>query len=96
MAIVAKTSRPTTLGQRFRLLTEALLMEAAQKAMLREYPNTGASPYPKTGPTLRSLPLPLPARVQAHALATATAHDAAVSREADSTLARPGLGAGGG
>lgn len=50
MAIVAKTSRPTTLGQRFRLLTEALLMEAAQKAMLRQYPNTGASPYPKTGP----------------------------------------------
>ena len=49
MAIVGKKSTPTTPLQKFRLLTEGLLMEVAQKDMLRQYPNTGASPYPKEG-----------------------------------------------
>lgn len=49
MAIVGKKSTPTTSLQKFRLLTESLLMEVAQKDMLRQYPHTGASPYPKEG-----------------------------------------------
>ena len=48
MAIVGKKSSLTLL-QRFRLLTEGLLMEVAQEAMLRQYPNTGAPPPHKTG-----------------------------------------------
>ncbi|HTP29606.1 MAG TPA: hypothetical protein VMK12_28565 [Anaeromyxobacteraceae bacterium] len=54
MPIVARTSRPSTLPQRVRLLTEGLLMQSAQRAMLRAYPSTGASPYRKEGPA-RSL-----------------------------------------
>ncbi len=49
MAIVGKKSGPTTLLQKFRVLTEGLLMEVAQQAMLGQYPNTGRSPYPKQG-----------------------------------------------
>jgi len=49
MPIVAKPSRPTTPRERFRLFTESLLMEAAQKAMLRSYPNAGALPYRRGG-----------------------------------------------
>lgn len=49
MAIVGKKSGPTTLLQKFRVLTEGLLMEVAQQAMLGQYPNTGRAPYPKRG-----------------------------------------------
>ena len=48
MPIVGKKSSPTLL-QKFRLLTEGLLMEVAQEAMLRQYPNTGVPPAPQTG-----------------------------------------------
>jgi len=50
MPIVAKLSRSATPRERFRLFTESLLMEAAQKAMLRSYPDTGAAPYRRGGP----------------------------------------------
>jgi hypothetical protein len=49
MAIVGKKASPTTLLQKFRVLTEGLLMEVAQEAMLGQYPNTGRTPYPKQG-----------------------------------------------
>jgi len=49
MPIVSRKPAPPTPLQKFRLLTEGLLMEVAQKDMLRQYPNTGASPYPKEG-----------------------------------------------
>jgi hypothetical protein len=50
MAIVGKNSTPTTPLQNFRLLTEGLLMEVAQEAMLSQYPQTGRPPYSKKGP----------------------------------------------
>lgn len=49
MAIIGKKSSPTTLLQKFRVLTEGLLMEVAQQAMLSQYPNTGQLPQPKQG-----------------------------------------------
>jgi hypothetical protein len=49
MAIIGKKSGPTTLLQKFRVLTEGLLMEVAQNSMLSQYPHTGQPPYPKTG-----------------------------------------------
>ena len=49
MPIVSRKPTPPTLLQKFRLLTEGLLMEVAQEAMLRQYPNTGAPPARKTG-----------------------------------------------
>jgi hypothetical protein len=49
MAIVGEKSTPMTLLQKFRVLTETLLMEVAQEAILNQYPNTGRSPYPNKG-----------------------------------------------
>jgi hypothetical protein len=54
MAIVAKRSTPSTLVQGFRSRTEILLMEAAQRDMLRLYPATGVPPFPRRG-TLHAL-----------------------------------------
>ena len=49
MPIVAKLSRSKTPRERFRLFTESLLMEAAQRAMLERYPAAGARPYRRGG-----------------------------------------------
>lgn len=49
MAIVGKKPSPTTPLQKFRVLTEGLLMEVAQQAMLSQYPGTAHPPYPKQG-----------------------------------------------
>ncbi|MEW5961402.1 MAG: hypothetical protein AB1801_27095 [Chloroflexota bacterium] len=49
LAIVGKKSSSTTPLQKFRLLTEGLLMEVAQESMVGQYPNTGRRPYRKQG-----------------------------------------------
>jgi hypothetical protein len=49
MPIVSRKPTQPTLLKKFRLLTEGLLMEVSQEAMLRQYPNTGVLPARKTG-----------------------------------------------
>lgn len=49
MPITTRKPVASSLMQRFRLLTEGLLMEVAQEAMLRDYPGLGTRPARKTG-----------------------------------------------
>ncbi len=49
MPITTRKAAPPSLMQRFRLLTEGLLMEVAQEAMLQDYPGMGTRPAQKTG-----------------------------------------------
>jgi hypothetical protein len=53
MAIVGKRTRPTPL-QGFRAFGEGLLLQAAQRRMLRQYPGVPARP-PLGGPVSRFL-----------------------------------------
>lgn len=49
MPITTRKAAPTTPMQKFRALTEGLLMEVAQEAMRQHYPNIGAPPARKSG-----------------------------------------------
>lgn len=49
MPITTRKPAPPTLLQKFRASTEAILMETAQEAMLRNYPGIGAPPARKSG-----------------------------------------------
>lgn len=49
MPITTRKPDSSGLMQKFRVLTEAILMEVAQEAMLRDYPNTGTRPARKSG-----------------------------------------------
>jgi len=49
MPITTRQPAPTTLMQKFRALTEGLLMQVAQEAMLRDYPGLGVPPARKSG-----------------------------------------------
>lgn len=61
MPITTRTPAPVGAMSKFRALTEGFLMQVAQEAMLREYPDLGVKPVPKKGwiyPLLRLLFLP--------------------------------------
>jgi hypothetical protein len=61
MPITTHEPAPTTLLYKFRTLIEGFLMQVAQEEMLRQYPNLGVPPAPKSGwvyPLLRVLFLP--------------------------------------
>ncbi len=61
MPISTRTPAPTGVMNKFRVLTEGFLMQVAQEAMLREYPNLGVKPVPKKGwiyPLMRWVFLP--------------------------------------
>ncbi len=49
MPITTRKPASPTVMQKFRILTEGLLMEVAQNAVLRDYPGMGAPPARKTG-----------------------------------------------
>jgi hypothetical protein len=50
MPITTRKVAPPSLLQKFRTLTEGLLMEVAQEAMLQAYPGIAARPTRKSGP----------------------------------------------
>jgi hypothetical protein len=49
MPITTRKATPPSPLQKFRTLTESLLMEVAQEAMLRAYPGIGSRPTRKSG-----------------------------------------------
>jgi hypothetical protein len=49
MPITTRKAAPPSPLQKFRSLTEGLLMEVAQEAMLQDYPGTGTRPARKSG-----------------------------------------------
>jgi len=49
MPITTRKAASPSLLQKFRMLTESLLMEVAQEAILQNYPGTGVRPARKSG-----------------------------------------------
>lgn len=49
MPITTRKPAPTGLMQKFRALTEGLLLEVAQEAIRRDYPRAAARPARKSG-----------------------------------------------
>ncbi len=49
MPISTHKAAPASIIQKFRSLTESILMEVAQDAMLRHYPGTGTQPARNSG-----------------------------------------------
>lgn len=49
MPITTRKAAPPSPLQKFRALTEGLLMEVAQEAMLQNYPGAGTRPARKSG-----------------------------------------------
>lgn len=49
MPITTRKAAPSGPMQKFRMLTEGLLMEVAQEAILRDYPTAGTPPVRKSG-----------------------------------------------
>jgi hypothetical protein len=49
MPITTRKAVPPSLLQKFRLLTEGLLMEVAQQQMVQQYPGAGKPPARKSG-----------------------------------------------